>query len=161
MLGRRSLWSLPIPALFFHLTLHFCQWALQVHSRINPSAQPGWERKYQWYCTPVSTEEAPFMGQQNLGEASDLISQGGSSSRNKRNQSFTWQSRHSFCYLPYTWAPWLQQGTQAYTHTHTHTHTHTPNRLRGSRVPEGRGEQRSKTPEELGDSCYDWTRASF
>lgn len=130
MLGGRSPWSLPTPALFFYPSLHFCQWALQVYSRINPSAQLGWERKrgrgrmYQWYCTPVSTEEAPFMGQQNLGEAPDLISLGGSNSRNKENQSLTWQSRHSFCNLLETWAPGstsMHAGARcARAHTHTH-----------------------------------------
>lgn len=138
MLRGRSPWSLPIPAPFFYPSMRLCQWVLLVRSRINPSAQPGRERKggrrrkYQWYCTPVSTEEAPFMGQQNPGEAPDLISLGGSSSRNKGNQSLTWQSRHSFCDLPKTWAHWS-------TSVHAGTCTHAQKQAEGVQVSRREG----------------------
>lgn len=120
------------PSPLFLPQLAFLPVRLQVHSRINPSGQLGWERKgsrqskkYQWYCTPVSTQEAPFMGQQNLGEAWDLISQEGSSSRNKGNHSPAWQSRHSFCVLPEAWAHSLAPSVRVQgAHTHTHTRTH-------------------------------------
>ena len=59
------------------------------------------------------------MDQQNLGEASDLISQGSSSSSNKGNHSLILQSRHSFCVLPETRAHQLPQCTCMHTHTYT------------------------------------------